>query len=1548
MRFWMHPGRLTSLLAGLAVWLLFVQVGRAQEVEVPAEQPAAPANPLSDLLKRVFRGGGDVESPTAEDGMPENPEARNSASSRDARLLAQAEQAARSADWQVAVEVLQSILDRPEDSLWKQPDGGATSLQAEAEARIGRLPEPGRALYDSEHGAAAAQLLSEASARDPLGGAAQTASRYFHTAAGKQAAEQVAALLFDRGEYRAAAAWYLRLANDSVAGNDAGWQARATYALLQIGERAQAEPLLQALADAPVRATIAAAGTNDSLAEWLLNRPMHDVGIPVLDDWRTLYGSAAHVGAAAACDPLLLVRWNHPLTARYALLQQLHGLLLDLEDNQRAAIPSVLPIVVGDCVAFRTFRGLAVVDAASGELLWESEPGISAERLLSHGTPNESMDMFSRFSPFDDDGETRFEHDELKSLLFRDAGYGLLSSDGRRVYSIENSVLMPPSEFGYWWGGNSPSSQDPHERDWTSNQIHAYDLRTGERVWEAGGRRMREPFDPELAGVFFFGPPVAEGDELFTIGERDGEISLFCLAPGSGERLWSQPIAPSGATVEQDLVRRLWACVPAIDGGLVICPTNTGSLVAVDRYAHRIAWVHRMGEQPEATAAGSGAAVNQLEELNDRWAVSAPIVVQGAVVYAPAEQPDPTRQEQPRLICLDLQTGAKRWERLKGTDLYVAGAFGGKVVLVGRDAVSAYELSDGASSWTLPIEATDGPPSGRGVAVGSQFLLPLRSGQLWTIDLASGQLTKRARPPGRDDNAPLGNLAIWRGMLLSLGPQGMTGYEPRDELEQEIAARLAADEGDLWAAVKQAEVRAATGDVPAVLALLDGVETSPDSDAALIERRRRLTFEGLTSLAKGDLTGHAAEFERAAGLAAGDNERLAIDQLAVDRHVAAGRWDDACALCEDIAGRYANERMLEEGPVSLRLDVWLGGRLQQIAERAPAEAADSITARISATLETASLELPGAARLERIYGFHPAAEDYLWRLMEDAAARGDFAGAEVRLRRFLESPQREQQAEALARLGQLLVDFRQPADAAAAYARLSAEFGDVSLRSGETGAACAERQFDKGAVDRTLLEPPGVAEWTNDRFSVQHLRVVSDDYSTPSPPVTRRLDALFFRNHAIDFDVQSPVMSIRRRADDSTYWSVPLRAGNSQYHNQSAALIGHGLQFVALQRGMLHAVSPADRKVLWSRPVAEQQSGLFARFIYDDGDAPMLQGPGGFAGRNSLSADAQSPTGMLAVATSRYVACHGRSEFVMLDPLTGDVLWRRRSVSPQTGLFGNSRVLIVVPPDESETYVLNPADGRRLAAPDLPALVKSTLAVTSSGLVGLTRKSRGRSRTAASAQTVIAATDPLTQAVAWSRPFPSRSRMTMIDDRRLLVLDEASGECSLLDFETGGVQPIGNIPASAVQQASEVYAIADAELVYLLVNDARSSNSYIQQPALRASGTILALARDGSGLAWQQSVANQNLLLPQFRESPLLVFLSYDQVHVEDVEIDYANARLLVLDKGDGRKVAEDSRAVPNGNYYRIEVNRPDRCIDILSYNSRVRIQAVRTPEPVE
>ena len=86
--------------------------------------------------------------------------------------------------------------------------------------------------------------------------------------------------------------------------------------------------------------------------------------VPVLQEWLQFLGSSRRTGTAAGGEPLLLSRWFHPTTQNKPVLDQMASLAQDLADSGRAPLPAAFPLMVKDRVAFRTLRGVHVLDAS--------------------------------------------------------------------------------------------------------------------------------------------------------------------------------------------------------------------------------------------------------------------------------------------------------------------------------------------------------------------------------------------------------------------------------------------------------------------------------------------------------------------------------------------------------------------------------------------------------------------------------------------------------------------------------------------------------------------------------------------------------------------------------------------------------------------------------------------------------------------------------------------------------------------------------------------------------------------------------------------------------------------------------------------------------------------------------------------------------------------------------------------------------------------------------------------------------------------------------
>src|SRR5262249_55726327 len=110
------------------------------------------------------------------------------------------------------------------------------------------------------------------------------------------------------------------------------------------------------------------------------------------------------------------------------------------------------------------------------------------------------------------------------------------------------------------------------------------------------------------------------------------------------------------------------------------------------------------------------------------WHAAPPAIVDGKVVF--------TAPDANSVHCINLRDGTPIWKkRQSDNDLYMAGVFNGKVLIVGKNAIRALSLDDGRQLWYLP---TGDLPSGQGVASKDIYYLPLKKGEIMAIDVDKG------------------------------------------------------------------------------------------------------------------------------------------------------------------------------------------------------------------------------------------------------------------------------------------------------------------------------------------------------------------------------------------------------------------------------------------------------------------------------------------------------------------------------------------------------------------------------------------------------------------------------------------------------------------------------------------------------------------------------------------------------------------------------------------------------------------------------------------
>src|SRR5262249_3862865 len=312
------------------------------------------------------------------------------------------------------------------------------------------------------------------------------------------------------------------------------------------------------------------------------------------------------------------------------------------------------------------------------------------------------------------------------------------------VYAVDDLALPPHPNFlqNFAWGGGQPSFLELDDAV-KHSELMAIELDTGKLKWQVGGRGEKG----DLNDCFFLGPPLPLGGKLYVMVEKNSELRLVCLTAATGELEWTQTLAAVKDRLTSDVGRRIHAAHLAYGDGILVCPTNAGAILGVDLLTHSLVWAKPYREGTQAAAepqprmngrfiVRGGVMMQQqfIQHLSPDWKASAPVIQDGKVVF--------TAPDGSSIYCLNLRDGSTVWKANRSDgDLYLAGVYHGKVLLVGKQRCRALHLSDGKTAW---VQET-GLPSGYGVASDKFYYLPLKSAaggkdpEVCVLDINTGQ-----------------------------------------------------------------------------------------------------------------------------------------------------------------------------------------------------------------------------------------------------------------------------------------------------------------------------------------------------------------------------------------------------------------------------------------------------------------------------------------------------------------------------------------------------------------------------------------------------------------------------------------------------------------------------------------------------------------------------------------------------------------------------------------------------------------------------------------
>lgn len=1525
-----------------------------------------------------------------------------------------------------ALSLLQGVLDHDEDFFilpeavpaeknGEQRGAGFRSLKGEAERVLGTLPPEARAAYELQYGATARQLLKQAVESGDLSGLDEVARRFFHTEAGYEATYLLgthhldhnrplaAALQFERLRKlpQAAGKWEPMLSlKTALCWQSAGLPDEARQTLLDLKSRTAGQQVTVG------GRRIAFFENSEQALDWLstiFGNP--NVVRPGEPTWRMFRGDASRNASATEAVPVGRAEWAVSTIHQFpsgdpSLLQQseaveskLQEIASQYEQGDYLTLPAATPLVVNDVVVFRTLRNLRAVDRISGALLWETALEDPFYQMVLGEAGRSSVTMGSnQFSLLD-----LF----LSQRAWRDMTAGTLSSDGRYVFALEHLGFLSPFF--------NPSQQiefpvlAPEY-----NRLVAYELSTGRARLELGGPGGGA--DLNMAGAYFLGPPLPLADRLYVLAEVRGEIRLLALHIDASDQAhphagldWSQSLLVPELALEHSPLRRLSGISPSYADGVLVCPTTSGAVVAVDLTRRALLWGYRYPTnlpeeiQPNAPQFWiQGASIFGLTGADDkaRWVESAPIIARGRVLLTPRDSDE--------LHCLSLVDGSLQWKKRRGEALYVAGVYDGFVVVVSRTEVNAYSLADGQPVWKEPAPIP--MPSGRGIRQGAYYRLPLSTGEIATLDLRSGQIVARSTIPSfprsawerrsafagveRGGVVP-GNLVAAGGSLVSQSLHEVVGFMPVDRLREHIQDALAHHPDDADALALRGEMRLHEGDEKAGLTdLLHTIELRSRS------RPENVQVPEQSSAARADelvlatlLDGLRLDFEAYRQWVPA-LERLATDsrqQSAFLRRYAVGlqkRGDVETAFTQylrlagvDAAPIVARSTSpprkqgilpLERvsGSLSVRSDRWIGPRIAELYQNASPSQRKDMDAQVRsllATIEQADGHradgrpstrpaLPQDERLgvrDRLRRFLnsfsrlPVADEARRALVDQLDDNRYALEMELQLKQLQRSGNRSLAGFATARLAALRIQQGRASEAEPLLDVLSDTYADVMCLDGKTGGELVRAWRADERIAQALREG---SAWP--KRPIQARRAQRQGGVQMNAPVEIVGPREPFAEHwSLALGPQQQNL-VARDGTGRELWRVPVTKTGAAVRSLTgnyALMVGH-LMVVVLDSRIMAIDTSAARAGAPARGPSD--AVLWQKNLFEPELGWMvhigLQ-------MQRLGAQARGVNWSPFRSFGRLMTSVG--------PLTESYLCyclgtRLYAVDPLTGeiLWERRNVprgsdlfgdeeSVVIVPPDASDAIILQAADGREAA--TYALPKSDLWVGTQGRLVLWKQPSGGNQ-------VLVLTDPVTGGPRWQHTFAEDAQVELIESDEAAVL-EPNGRFTVLALDDGTVrfqshvEPQPNLDSCIVRRSRDRYV--------LMTHAAEPERQTVQiiglgnEPAL-VSGSVTAFDRATGQKLWSRRVEQQSIDLSQPADLPVLVFATRVRELSNARGLQYPNQfSLWILDARNGDVVYQRQGPEPLLPF-EIQVAPDEPRIDVNFYQWQVTLTPTTPPAP--
>lgn len=179
-----------------------------------------------------------------------------------------------------------------------------------------------------------------------------------------------------------------------------------------------------------------------------------------------------------------------------------------------------------------------------------------------------------------------------------------------------------------------------------------------------------------------FSSMAIAGGRLYTMGNDNGQDTVWCLDAASGKEVWKHSYACDKGSHAGP------RATPAVDGARVFTLSREGHLLCLDAGKGAVVWQKNV--------------VADFKAENLGWGLSGSALVVGDKLLVNAGKTG---------LCLDKNTGAPVWTGTPGKGGYATPVFfelRGKpfLAMFGQKSVSGVALADGAVAWSHPWETS--------------------------------------------------------------------------------------------------------------------------------------------------------------------------------------------------------------------------------------------------------------------------------------------------------------------------------------------------------------------------------------------------------------------------------------------------------------------------------------------------------------------------------------------------------------------------------------------------------------------------------------------------------------------------------------------------------------------------------------------------------------------------------------------------------------------------------------------------------------------------